>query len=211
MNALVLAAWLIAVDARADAGDAAEPTPAESLPRACTGAALDLDQIIAAKSCDVDDEARSPPAKTAIGLELSPRTLKLRAGKSGPVTITFRNLTDAPLPVDVDMTCGLEIAFEVEIFKGKRRADLPEDCGIGSACGRHVVRIALAPRGVARIRVPISATAVVMEACVPTGQRRPLRPGNYKLVVSTPLDDRPADSNQMQRRELTGMLVVTGP
>src|SRR6476661_5075964 len=139
MNALLLAAWLIAADAGAvgAAAEPAEPSAAESLPPACTGAALDLDQIIAAKSCDVSDEARRPPAKRAVAVELSPKTLKLRAGKSSPVTVTFRNLTDAPLPLDVDMTCELEIAFEVEIFAGKKRADLPADCGIGSACGRH--------------------------------------------------------------------------
>lgn len=203
MHALLLALILTADGASPDAAPSAE-TPA-----ACVGEKLDLDRIIADKSCDVADETRPPPDPTAIGIELSPKKLTLAAGQSAPVTVTFRNRTDAPLPLDVDMTCDMEIAFAVEIYKGRKRADLPENCGIGSACGRHLVRITLAPRGFARIHVPVSATAEVVERCVPTGRRRPLLAGTYRFVVNTPLDDRPQDSNKMKLRQVGGALTVS--
>jgi hypothetical protein len=209
----LLVALLLAADGAATGADTAAPAPrADTAPAACAGddLDLDLDRIIAEKSCDVSGETRPPPAKSAIAIELSPKKLTLAAGETAPVTVTFRNRTDAPLPLDLDMTCEMEIAFATEIYKGRKRADLPQDCGIGDACGRHLVRVTLAPRGIARVHVSISATAEVLQQCVPTGRRKPLAAGKYRLVVNTPLDDRPSDSNQMQLRQVVGELTVSG-
>jgi hypothetical protein len=203
---VLLLALILAGDASPPDGGTPDAAAAAAAPDPCTGDKLDLDRILAAKSCDVKGEARRPPPTSAVGIELSPKKLTVRAGKTAPVTVTFRNLTDAPLPLDVDMACDRELAFATEIYKGRKRADLDENCGIGSACGPHLVRVTLAPRGVARIHVPISATAEVVEQCEPTGRRRPLAPGAYRL--NTPLDDRPRTSNQMQLRQVVGELTV---
>jgi len=128
----------------------------------------------------------------------------------GRVAVSFRNLTDAPLPLDLDMSCGLEDVFETALYRGAKRADLPRSCGIGRGCGRRTVRVTLAPRGVARVHVPVSATAAVVdETCTPTG-RKPIGAGTYDLVVSLPLEDRVADSSEVQTRTAKGRLTVVG-
>jgi hypothetical protein len=151
-----------------------------------------------------------PPPPAALAVELSPKRLSLAAGKTARVAVSFRNLTDAPLPLDLDMSCGLEDVFETALYRGAKRADLPQDCGIGRGCGRRTVRITLAPRGAARVHVPVSATAAVIdETCMPKG-RKPIAPGGYDLVVSLPLEDRVADSNEVRTRTAKGRLTVVG-
>lgn len=206
---MLLAAFLAADAGATDGGGAApDAAAAPESPAACTGADLDLDQIVASKTCDVRGVPHPPPAPEAIGIELTPPKQTVAAGAGGRVTIAFRNLTDAPLPLDVEMSCGLDGEFETEIYAGKKRADLVDDCGIGRGCGRRVVRITLAPRGTARIHAPVSATAEVTKKCVPTGRRRPLAAGKYRLIVNTPLDDRVPGTNQVKRRQVTGELTV---
>src|SRR5262245_49754368 len=133
MNALVLAALLIADGGGGDGGApaAAASSKPEPAPPECVGGNLDLDAIIAGARCDVRDEPRPPPSPTAIGIELSPKIVKVRAGEDAQLTITFRNRTAAILPLDVDLTCEMEVVFETELYAGKKRADKPDACGIG--------------------------------------------------------------------------------
>ena len=207
MNAALLLALLAA-----DGGvpDAAAPAD-DGAPAACVGGSLDLDRIFAGAVCDVPGVPKPPPAPAALAVELGPKRLSLAAGKTGRVTVAFRNLTDAPLPLDLDMSCGLEDVFETALYRGAKRADLPQDCGIGRGCGRRTVRVTLAPRGVARVRVPVSATAAVIdETCTPKG-RKPIAAGSYDLVVSLPLTDQvAADSNEVRTRTAKGRLTVVG-
>ncbi|HEY7373292.1 MAG TPA: hypothetical protein VIF57_14105 [Polyangia bacterium] len=209
MNAALLLALLAAADGGAPDA-AASDAAGEGAPAACVGSSLDLDTIFAGKACDVPGVPQPAPAPAALAVELAPKRLSVTAGKTARVTVSFRNLTDAPLPLDLDMSCGLEAVFETALYRGARRADLPQDCGIGRACGRRTVRVTLAPRGVARVHVPVSATAAVIdETCMPKG-RKPIAPGGYDLVVSLPLEDRVADSNGVQIRTARGRLTVVG-
>jgi hypothetical protein len=192
-----------------DAADAAPaPAPDESPPAACTGADLDLDKIFASKACDVPGKPNPPPDAALLGMELSPRQLKLESGKTAQVTIRFRNRAADLLPVDLDVSCG-EAAFETELYAGKKRADFSADCGFGRGCGRRTVRVMLAPHGVARVHVPVSATFEALDAeCMPAG-RKPIRPGAYKLIVNTPFQDRVAGTvNQVRTRTVEGRLLV---
>jgi hypothetical protein len=200
---------LLAADAGAP--DAVAPeAPGDAAPAACLGSSLDLDKIFAAKVCDVPGVPQPPPAPALLAVEVAPRRLSLAAGKTARLAISFRNLTDAPLPLDLDMSCGLEDVFETALYRGAKRADLPQDCGIGRGCGRRTVRVTLAPRGVARVHVPVSATAAVIdETCTPKG-RKPIASGSYDLVVSLPLEDRVADSNEVRTRTARGRLTVVG-
>jgi len=93
VNALLLAALLTA-----DAG-VEEP---ERLPAACVGRNLDIDRLTASGRCVFNKSPRPSPDPSAIGIEMSPKKLRLRSGETGRVRITIRNLTAAPVPFDVN-------------------------------------------------------------------------------------------------------------
>lgn len=200
MNALLFAALLVT-----DAG-VAEP---ERLPAACVGRNLDVDRLFASGRCDVADFPRPSPDASALGIELSPKKLVVRSGKTGRVRITLRNLTAAPLPLDLSEACGA--TFEPMLFSSNdTRADFPDTClvGDGGSCNVIVARVVLAPRGVARLHVPVSATkAVGGETCHPT-TLMPIEAGTYKLIVNTPFGRRVPDSSDKETRQVTGELTV---
>jgi hypothetical protein len=190
VNALLLAAMLVAD---------AEGAKVERLPAACVGRSLDLDRIVASGRCFVTDEPRPPPDAAAIGIELSPKKLKVRSGDTGRVTITLRNLTAAPLSLDVQDDCAY--GFEPMLFAGNDT--FRESPGVaGRSCNRILVRIRLAPRGVARIHVPVSATKTLY------AEGEPIDAGAYKLVVNTPFFAPVPGSNDKETRQATGELTV---
>jgi len=193
VHALVLAAWLIA-DAEA---------------AACVGGNLDIDRLLESGRCYVNDTQRPSPDPGALGIEMSPKKLTVRSGRAGRVTITLRNLTMAPLPLYVGLDCVN--GFETMLFTRKdTRADLPE-CGLVrdmGSCNALTMRIRLAPRGVARIHVPVSATkSEISESCRPLSLM-PIAAGTYKLVVNTPFTAPVPGSNDNETRQVTGSLTV---
>lgn len=201
MSPLLLAALLVA-----DAG-----VESERLPAACVGGNLDLDPIFASPRCYVSDDAHPLPDAAALGIEMSPKKLKVRSGHTGRVTITLRNLTIAPLTLDVQDDCAA--GFETMLFAGNdARADYANTCasggGYGRSCNGRRVRIRLAPRGVARIRVPVSATKTfIAEDCHPMSVA-PIEAGTYKLVVNVPFYTRVPGSNDNETRQVKGQLTV---
>ncbi len=201
MTPFLLAALLVA-----DPG--AEP---ERLPAACVGGNLDLDRIFASPRCYVLNDGRPPPDPGAIGIEMSPKTLKVRSGDTGRVTVTLRNLTAAPLVLDVQDDCAA--GFETMLFASDdSRADYPECAfGHGRSCNGRRVRIRLAARGIARIRVPVPATkTLVAENCRPMSVA-PIEAGIYKLVVNTPFTRPVPGSTDNETRQVTGQLTVVDP
>src|SRR6476661_6244055 len=114
MTAALLLA-LLAADGGAPDADVSAP-PDDATPAACIGSSLDLDKNFAGKACDVPGVPQPPPAPAALAVELAPKRLSLAAGKTARVAISFRNLTDAPLPLDLDMSCGLEDVFETALY-----------------------------------------------------------------------------------------------
>jgi len=212
---LLLPLALLAGDGGAPAAGAPDAAAAgatdDARPAGCVGDELDLDKIFANKACDVPGQPRQPPPPSDLAIELSPKQLSLQAGKKGRLTVSFRNLGAAPLPLDLDMSCGVDEVLATELYRGSKRADGPQDCGgIGSACGRRTVRVTLAARGVARVHVGVATTAEVVDMmCTPTGHK-PLKPGAYKLVVNTPFQDAVAGTvNEVKTRTATAKLTVT--
>jgi len=201
--------------AAASAPDAAAAggTDDDAGPTGCVGGNLDLDKIFAGKACDVPGVPRPPPARADLAIELSPKQLSLQAGKKGRLTVSFRNLGATPLSLDLDVSCGVEDVFETALYVGRKRADRPQDCGgIGTACGRRTVRAMLAPRGVARVHVSVTATAEVVDRMCMAAGRKPIKPGAYKLLVNTPFEDAVAGTvNEVKTRTVEGKLTVVAP
>src|SRR5262249_13675052 len=124
----LLMVLLAAVEAPPDAG-AAPPDAGAAPPDACTGTDLDLDKIFASGTCHAQDPPKPPPDPAALGIEVSPKQLSVRAGKAGRVAVVFRNRTAAPLPVDFGIFCSVADVFETEMYAGKKRADFLGSCG----------------------------------------------------------------------------------
>jgi hypothetical protein len=158
----------------------------------------------------VNESPRPSPEPSAIGIELSPRKLVVRSGRTGRVKITLRNLTAAPLTLDLSEACGA--TFETMLLSSDdTRVDFPEEtCHVraGPSCTVVVARIVLGPHGVARLRVPVRATkTLVTENCHPASIA-PIEPGTYKLVVYTPFTRPIPNSDIIEARQVTGQLTV---
>lgn len=199
MSPLLLAALLVA-----DAG-VAEP---ERLPAACVGRNLDIDRLIASGRCVFNKSPRPSPDPAAIGIEMSPKKLRLRSGETGRVRITIRNLTAAPVPFDVNISCGPGGFETMLVTSDDTRADRRNHGFETSSCTVLIVRVVLGPRGTARLHVPVAAEKTFVAETGNGGTVFPIEAGTYKLVVNTPFTAPVPGSNDEDIRSLTGQLTV---
>lgn len=172
---LAVGIWLFGCAATPEV--ATTSPPPVPLRRACAGTHLDLAWINATRSCRTDI---GPPVDSAVVASLQPEKITVASGEAGEVALVLSNPTDKPMIVDLGLYCDISALSWMITYTDGKRADLITRCGGGGGgCGSGTTRLRLAPRGDARIYLPV--IAIVKKAddkCKPTGSS-PMVPGSY--------------------------------
>lgn len=127
----------------------------------------------------------APPAQS-LAIRTVPSPVVIRSGEERDLTLELRNVSGAPLVVDLDDSC---LAFEA-VATNATATSFESECG--GLCGTPTqkLRVTLEPNGV--IRKNVRFAAVIRKV---TGDRcenkvhGPLPPGEYRLEVTLPWSD----------------------
>lgn len=195
-------------DAAAETPEAAPAVAEPEVPPACSGAALDLDALLATKDCDVDDAAALAPPPDRLQLSIDPAEVVVERGRRGEARVVMSNVGADPLVLDLPMNCGKEVVFAAGLYRGTERADRIEVCGTGRGCGRRTLRVRIDPGGTLSTRIGFEATVQHQKQNCELTPRKPIARGTYDLRVSTPLRDRGKCSNCVVPREAVGKVRV---
>lgn len=177
----------------------------------CHGDGLNLNDLDRTKSCEgpkrcsAFDSADCSPVEHAPGpgelaIRVVPESLSVPAGAEIRFRVELENRSAAPLLLDVDATCGIEVSFPVELRSregvvanyvdadGQVAELAPEGCdasGIMFGCDGVAMRIELVASGVAHVSRQLDGTlpGLVDGRC----ETVPYPRGTYSLRVTTPL------------------------
>jgi (2Fe-2S) ferredoxin len=132
----------------------------------------------------------------------------VKSGTTGAIALEMRNVSGAPLTLDVDDSC---LAFTAEAENAAAQS-LDSECGGLCGSGPTMLRVTLEPNGVLRRRVDFEAVmhSVKGDACTER-VLGPLPPGSYTLRIFLPwTDPAPIAGNADARasRVFEGALVV---
>jgi hypothetical protein len=177
--------------------------------QACRGSSFDADDAPALCLHHGAGDTAPPADRLKVTL-VSPPTV--RSGYDAGLVVEMKNVSNEPLPLDVDDSCG---TFEA-VASNDKTTSFETDC-FGMCAGGpepHVLRVTLEPGGVVRKKVKFFAveTRVIMDAhdeCVErtTGG---LPPGTYDLHITLPWTDPvPEDPAVLRPRVLEAQLAVT--
>lgn len=191
------------------------------VPSTCRGASLQLDDLLAAHTCELKDtihgrEIRHPQANPAppddsLVISVEAPSDGVAAGSTADLAVTLKNATEGWLVVDFDVTCGAEGAFPAKALDaaGKRVDRVDLGCAELPICTSSVARVALEAGGVARKTLRFDThVSKVAKNCKVTSAGT-LRPGTYTLEISTPLErPDPEHPNWVKRLATRVPLVV---
>jgi hypothetical protein len=151
---------------------------------ACRGTELDFDRPPAA--CVVPHAELTTPAPGALAVTTVPAPAHVKSGKTGAIALEMRNVSGAPLTLDVDDSC---LAFTAEAESAAAKS-LDSECGGLCGSAPTMLRVTLEPNGVLRKRVDFDAVmrSVKGDACTER-VLGPLPPGRYTLRVFLPWTD----------------------
>jgi hypothetical protein len=175
----------------------------------CRGPFFDADQ--ADPRCVHHSLGTQAPAPAGLRVALASAPVA-RSGLDAGLVLEMTNASDAPLPLEVDDSCG---TFEAQA-SNPTTSSFESDCfGVcGGSPDPHVLRVTLEPGGVVRKRVKFYAvqTRILLddnEECVEKTVGG-LPPGSYDLRVTLPWTDPiPEDPAVTRPRVLTSLLTVT--
>jgi hypothetical protein len=172
----------------------------------CRGATFDADD--ADPRCLRSRVTAPPPAAKDLQVTLHADSVA-KAGHEAVLVLEMRNVSSAPLTLDVDSGC----AFKAVATNGEA-SSFETDCGglCTSAPEAQVLHVALAPQGVIVKRVHFYATELreIMgdkDRCE-QHSAGPLPPGRYTLSVALPWAD-PDNTGAEITRKVEGTITVT--
>jgi hypothetical protein len=150
-----------------------------------------------------------PPSALRVSLVSSP---VVQSGRDAGLVLEMQNVTSAPLPLDVDDSCGTFDAQASNASSSSFETDCFGLCGGGPE--PHVLRVTLEPGGVVRKHVKFYAvqTRVMMDdkdECVERTMGG-LPQGEYDLRITLPWTDPiPEDPAVTRPRVVEAKLTVT--
>lgn len=201
-----LAPWiaLVAMTACAEAAGAGSVAAPGADP--CRGTDFDFDRPPPA--CVIPHSDLKTPPAGALSVTTVPSPAHVRSGKTGPLAVEMRNVSGAPLTLDVDDSC---LAFTAEAENAAARS-FDSECGGLCASAPTMLRVILEPGGVVRKRVDFEAVmrSVKGDACT-EHVLGPLPPGRYTLRVFLPWTDPkpiPGNADARESRVLEAPFVV---
>lgn len=173
---------------------------------ACRGAEFDFDRPPPA--CVVPHAELTTPPAGALAVSTVPAPAHVPSGKTGPISLELRNVSGAPLTLDVDDAC-LTFTAEAENAAAK---SMDSECGGLCGSAPTMLRVTLEPNGVLRKRVDFEAVmrSIKGDACTEK-VLGPLPPGRYTLRIFLPwTEPKPIPGNPDARasRVFEGPLVV---
>ncbi len=185
-------------------------SPLDDVVPACRGAALAFDTVESEDTCLIPntDDHSLPPAPGPNVLEVTAAVAEksVAPGSTATVVVTMTNKTAEPMPLYVDMTCGEELSFPIDVFDAnKKRVDYisHENCDTNTfGCTRRVLRIAIEPGGSMRKTRSFAANVTRVAADCGDVLAGPMKRGRYVLHVDTGFRPRP-DSPYKVRAETT--------
>lgn len=152
-------------------------------------------------------ELTTPPVG-ALAVATVPSPAHVRSGQTGAIVVEMRNVSGAPLTLDVDDSC---LAFTAEAENAGARS-LDTECGGLCGSAPTMLRVTLDPGGVVRKRVDFEAImrSVKGDACTER-VLGPLPAGQYTLRVFLPWTDPkpiPGNADARASRVLETSLMV---
>gem|GEM_PF-6351448 len=198
-------------------GDSLEPTPppgpvARPTPKGvCSGNKIDLRKAATRRKCKARDKAkRVTTTRKQLSVKIPP-ALHVVSGQTVTIPITMRNLTGAPLDVDISMLFDSPLNYSETRHNG--RVVRPKMCGLASTVG-EIVSIRLAKGGVALASTTWTANtglwpsfkAMIESGNTPCRSVKFLEPGEYTVTFQFDSD---SDSDVIKRRTVTSKITVT--
>ncbi len=173
---------------------------------ACRGAEFDFDR--APPACVVPRAELTTPPAGALAVTTVPAPAHVSSGKTGTIALEMRNVSGAPLTLDVDDSC-LDFTAEAENAAAK---SMDTECGGLCGSAPTMLRVTLEPNGVLRKRVDFEAVmrSIKGDACTEK-VLGPLPPGRYTLRIFLPWTDPkpiPGNADARASRVFEGPLVV---
>lgn len=137
-------------------------SPAD-LPRACQGALLKLDTLVAQTACYVPESPSVHPSPSALELKVVPAILRVRSGGSVDFSVRMTNPTAHEVRFYLDVSCPTQLFSEEAYDAAGKRVDrvgnVPPIAAANYECGKRVCRTRT-------LRVALSPHGAVVNSCV---------------------------------------------
>ncbi len=169
------------------------------VPAACVDKRFHLDELrLGGGRCPLDfSSARAMPGPDQLAFEAAP--LSGRSGSTLDFEVTYRNITDAPLIVDLQLSARRPL-WAGDVLRDGAPVTAPDRCVIGGFLEQgEAHRVSLLPGGA--ITLPARAVLVPSGFALMKQERGcdlDLEPGSYELRVPAPDSGRRSDSVSLQ-------------
>ncbi len=169
------------------------------VPAACVDKSFQLQDLrLGEGRCPIDySGARAMPGPDQLAFEAT--SLVGRSGSTIDFEVSYRNITDAPLTVDLQLAAGRPL-WASDILRDGAPVEAPGGCVIGGFLEQgEAHRITLLPGGA--VTLPVRATLVPSGFALMRRERGcdlDLEPGSYELRVPAPDSGRRSDLVPLQ-------------
>lgn len=172
----------------------------------CRGSRFDADHPDA--RCLVPHSELLVPPKAALAIRTVPTPAVIHRGLASKFTLEFRNVSGAPLPLELDNSC---LAFE-SVARNETASSFESECGGLCVRASNKLRVMLEPGGILQKSVDFVAVQRRIDGDQCSEKNLgPLPPGRYTLKVTLPwTDPAPIPGNAQARawRTFAGALLV---
>ncbi len=172
----------------------------------CQGTLLDADHPD--PRCLLPNTDLLVPQPSALSIRTIPTPALIRRGQASNLTLIMRNISGAPLTLELDDSC---LAFDA-VARSAKGSSFESDCGGLCSRSEKKLRVTLLPGGTIHKAVRLHAIQrrIVGESCEDQNLG-PLLPGRYNLHITLPWSDPapiPGNAQARATRVFQGPLIV---